>query len=158
MRGLDGPRRTGAEDHDRDQPRHAKSLLAEGGARIIEEIDGDTPLDEGWAVHAEAPDGLTVVWRGMNCKGPAGPQRACTEYEIGVPLRTPSAAFASELANERNVLFLNDTAIEETYYVWRMGFTYGGVTRDHLKQVLAVTISMGFEAAEEIAGREAKKP
>jgi hypothetical protein len=128
----------------------AKILLVEAGARIKAE---EQTAEHGWLIIAEVPKGLPVTWEGMNCKGD-GPDRACTEYEIQVPLKTASPRAAQALAADRNVLFPADAAVGDEYRVWRMGFTYGGVTRAYLKNTLAVTIDMGFAAAREMEGRK----
>jgi len=54
------------------------------------------------------------------------------------------------LAASRDIRFPADAAVGDAYRVWRMGFTYGGVTRAYLKNTLAVTIDMGFAAAREV--------
>jgi hypothetical protein len=87
----------------------------------------------------------------MNRQGD-GADRACTEYEIQVPLKTASPQAAQALAASRDVLFPADAAVGDEYRVWRMGFTYGGVTRAYLQNTLAVTIDMGFAAAREVEG------
>src|SRR6478752_9117761 len=61
----------------------ARKLLVEAGARIEAEDQTD---ENGWLITAEI-DGLPVDWKGMQCQGD-GPDRACTEYEIKVPLKT----------------------------------------------------------------------
>jgi hypothetical protein len=124
----------------------AKALLVEAGARIKAE---EQTAENGWLITAEVPDGLPVTWEGMQCQG-AGPDRVCTEYEIRVPLKTASPQAAQALAASRDVLFPADAAVGDEYRVWRMGFTYGGVTRAYLKNTLAVTIDMGFAAAKEV--------
>ena len=126
----------------------ARKLLVEAGARIKAE---EQTAENGWLITAEVPDGLPVTWKGMQCKGD-GPDRACTEYEIDVALKTASPQAAQALAASRDVLFPADGALGDEYVVWRMGFTYGGVTRAYLKNTLAVTIDMGFAAAKEIEG------
>lgn len=125
----------------------ASTLLVEAGARIKAE---EQTAENGWLITAEVPKGLPVTWEGMQCKG-NGPGRACTEYEIRVPLKTASPQAAQALAASRNVLFPADVAVGDEYRVWRMGFTYGGVTRAYLKNTLAVTIDMGFAAAKKVA-------
>ena len=129
----------------------AKALLIEAGARIKAE---EQTAENGWRINAEVPDGLPVTWKGMQCKGD-GPDRACTEYKIDVALKTASPQAAQALAASRDILFPADTAVGDEYLVWRMGFTYGGVTRAYMKNTLAVTIDMGFAAAKEIEGRKA---
>ena len=52
------------------------------------------------------------------------------------------------------MLFPADAAVGDEYRVWRMGFTYGGVTRAYLKNTLAVTIDMGFAAVREVEGQK----
>ena len=127
----------------------AKKLLVEAGARIEAEEQTD---ENGWLITAKVPGGLPVTWEGMHCRG-VGPDRACTEYEIRVALKTASPQAAQALAASRDILFPADGAIGDKYVVWRMGFTYGGVTRAYLKNTLAVTIDMGFAAAKEIEAR-----
>jgi hypothetical protein len=124
----------------------ARKLLVEAGARIKAE---EPTTENGWLITAEVPDGLPVTWKGMQCKGD-GPDRACTEYKIDIALKTASPQAAQALAASRDIMFPADTAIGDEYRVWRMGFTYGGVTRAYLKNTLAVTIDMGFAAAKEI--------
>jgi hypothetical protein len=124
----------------------ARKLLVDAGARIESETQ---TAENGWLITAEVPDGLPVTWKGMQCQGD-GPDRACTEYKIEVALKTASPQAAQALAASRDILFPADTAVGDEYIVWRMGFTYGGVTRAYLKNTLAVTIDMGFAAAKEI--------
>ena len=128
----------------------AKALLVEAGARIVSETQTD---EHGWRIKAEVPDGLPLTWTGMQCKG-EGADQACTEYEIEIALKAASAKAAKAIAAERNVLFLADAAIDDDYLTWRMGFTYGGVTRAYLKNVLDVTIDMGWDAAKVVEERK----
>jgi hypothetical protein len=111
----------------------AKKLLVEAGARIKAEEQTD---ENGWLITAEVPDGLPVTWKGMQCKGD-GPDRACTEYQIDIALKTASPQAAQALATSRDIRFPADTAVGDEYILWRMGFTYGGVTRAYLKNTLA---------------------
>jgi hypothetical protein len=122
----------------------AKALLVEAGAVIKSETHTE---EKGWRIETEVPNGLPVIWTGMQCEG-AGAEQSCTEYEIAIPLRAASAKAAKAIAAERNVLFLADAAIDDEYLIWRMGFTYGGVTRAYLKNVLSITIDMGWDAAK----------
>jgi len=126
----------------------AKTLLIEAGAKIKTEKQTD---EHGWRIEVEIPDGLPLSWEGMQCQE-EGADQACTEYEIEIPLRAASPKAAKAIAAERNPLFLADAAIDDDYIVWRMGFTYGGVTRGYLKQVLDVTIDMGWDAAKDVQG------
>ena len=128
----------------------AKTLLVEAGAVIKVEKQTD---ENGWRIEAEIPDGLPISWSGMQCQG-EGPDQACTEYDIEIALKAASAKAAKAIAAERNVLFLADAAIDDDYLTWRMGFTYGGVTRAYLKNVLDVTIDMGWDAAKVVEGRK----
>lgn len=124
----------------------ARELLVEAGARIRAE---EQTKANGWLITAEVPDGLPVTWEGMQCKGD-GPDRVCTEYEIGVALKMAGPQATQALAASRDVLFPADAAVGDEYHVWRMSFTYGGVTRAYLKNTLAVTIDMGFGAARQM--------
>ena len=128
----------------------AKALLVEAGARIETEKQTD---EHGCRIEAEIPDSLPISWTGTQCQG-EGPDRACTEYEIEIALKAASAKAAKAVAAERNVLFLADAAIDDDYLTWRMGFTYSGVTRAYLKNVLDVTIDMGWDAAKVVDERK----
>lgn len=128
----------------------AKALLVEAGAKIKTEIQ---TTEHGWRIDAELPDGLPLSWEGMQCQGDGG-DRTCTEYDIEIRLKASSQKTAEAIAAERNPLFLTDAAIEGDYVIWRMGFTYGGVTRAYLKNVLGVTIDMGWDAAKAVSGRK----
>jgi len=128
----------------------AKALLVEVGAAIKTEKQTD---EKGWRIVAEIPDGLPVIWTGMQCEG-QGADQACTEYEIEIPLKAASDKVAKAIAAERNVLFLADAGIDGDYLIWRMGFTYGGVTRAYLKNVLSVTINMGWDSAKVVEARK----
>jgi hypothetical protein len=129
----------------------AKALLVEVGAVIKTESQTD---EKGWKIVAEIPDGLPLIWTGSVCKGDGG-DLSCTEYDITISLKAASVKAAKTIALERNVMFLADAAIDDEYVIWRMGFTYGGVTRAYLKNVLSITIDMGWDAAKVVdAGKK----
>ncbi len=132
----------------------AEALVLEIGGRI-EEV---TTTDEGgWRIEATAPDNLPVTWKGMQCEGDGG-ERACTEHMLITYIPTSSPKVARAIAADRNILYSADAADGADYSVWRMDFTYGGVTREHVKHTLEVTIDMMWSGLEAVRKQDKDGP
>jgi hypothetical protein len=123
----------------------ARELIEEAGGRIGEVRDRP---DGEYVIEAVLPDGLPLKWEGLTCKGEA---RACTEFAMVVALPAGSEARAKQIALERDVYYVADGFEGADYLVWRMSFTYGGVTRAHVRQQLIETLNSARIARKEIA-------
>lgn len=108
----------------------ARSLAAEIGA----EVSGVEPTDGGgFAMHLTEADGLVFEVRGLECAG-AGEARACPEFDFIAYFEADSAADAVAMAERIDVIWVNDTALDDGVMVVRMNILHGGVTRAHMRR------------------------
>ncbi|ATQ41493.1 hypothetical protein [Caulobacter mirabilis] len=132
----------------------AEALLREEGAKVVEIGTTD---EGGWWIDAEAPDNLPFTWKGMQCEGD-GENRACTEHMLITYIPTSSSKVARAIVAERNVMYPADAADKADYSVWRMDFTYGGVTREHVRHTLSVTIDLFWKALDVVREQDEGGP
>lgn len=120
---------------------------ANGGA-----VEASRVTDEGFEVKARF-EGMGLKVLGMACSG-AGDGKVCPEYLFETWFDAGDEARARTMEHQLSTNFLSDHSDGSDVKVWRMGFTYGGVTRKHIQNVLGITVQITREAWDEIEGEK----
>jgi|HubBroStandDraft_1064217.scaffolds.fasta_scaffold506935_1 hypothetical protein len=119
----------------------ARDQLTQAGA-TVSAIDYD---QDGFTITATLTADRHVWFQGMNCTG-RGEATSCTEFKIsaGWQLKTPAEAEA--LAKKLDYNYTSVAADGVNLELWRMDFTYGGITREHLRQTVLELLALRQQA------------
>lgn len=124
----------------------AGAMLESLGGRIQSLQSGP----EAMALTAVFPGGLTVILDGMNCRR-VRKAFACPEYRLSTTVDVGTPERAVDLAKQHATWFVDTDAHGSTVEFSRMGFTYHGVTRQHLREIVKTYLHIVREKSEEIA-------
>jgi len=113
--------------------REVRALLLGLGASV-EQVEGDAP-DEFQLVGTFA-DGLMVTFWGMTCGTPYE-GLACPEYRMAVAFEVRDSETAAATAPRVQTYYVSADARGDQVILSRMGFTYGGITREHLRRTIS---------------------
>jgi len=114
-----------------------RPLLVDAGL-TVEEVKNDS---DGFHITAAVPPERHIWFDGMNCKGD-GEARSCTEFMITARWEVDTAKHAADLASRMNYNYAPVAADGKSLTLMRMDFTYGGITREHLKQTLLEVLDL----------------
>ena len=123
----------------------ARDLLTEAGAGV-EKVDFSA---DGFTITAALSPERHIFFDGMNCQGEAG-AKTCTEFKISSAWDVRSSARAAALAKQLNYNWTSVHADGATLDLWRMDFTYGGITRAHLRDIVHEFLDLRQQAEDEI--------
>jgi len=119
----------------------ARDLLTEAGADV-RKIDFGP---DGFTITAELSPERHVWFQGMNCKG-ADQALACTEFKISASWQLDTPAHAEALAKKLDYNYTSVSADGANLDLWRMDFTYGGITREHLRRTVLELLELRRQA------------
>jgi hypothetical protein len=136
---------SGAEILNFVSVKEVRELLTHAGANV-QKVDFD---QDGFTITATLSPERHVWFAGMECKG-VGEATACPEFKISAVWQLDTPAHANELARQLNYNYTSIFADGAELDLWRMDFTYGGITREHLRQTIVEFLDLRRKAEEVI--------
>jgi hypothetical protein len=123
--------------------KEVRDLLTHAGADV-QKVDFD---QDGFTLTATLSPERHVWFEGMECKG-VGEATACPEFKISAIWQLDTPTHAAELAKQLNYNYTSVFADGAELDLWRMDFTYGGITREHLRQTIVEFLDLRRKAEE----------
>lgn len=123
----------------------ARDALNAAGAEV-QKVDFDK---DGFEIAAALSPERHVWFDGMNCRG-AGEATTCTEFKISAGWQLDSARRTEAIAKQLNYNYTSVFADGAELNLWRMDFTYGGITRGHLRRTVGEFLILRQQAEETI--------
>jgi hypothetical protein len=126
-------------------PSDARALLTGLGVKVE-----NTEFAAGHFTITAAVDPTRHVWlEGLACAGD-GEAAICPQYKISAHWALASHDQAVSVADKLSYSFSSVATDGPNLDLWRMEFVYGGVTRDHVRQVLKAFLILRADAADDI--------
>jgi hypothetical protein len=122
----------------------ADAIIVSAGGRIT---STEPTNEDGFLIEAVYPGGMPLSFELMDCEG-SGDAKACPEYELKIAFEAKDVEAARKFDEARQVNFPADGHDGDKYEIWRMGFTFGGVTRTYLRNELRELLDIGWSVAE----------
>ena len=126
-------------------PSDARDLLTGLGVKVE-----NTEFTAGHFIITAAVDPTRHVWlEGLACSGD-GEAAICPQYKISAHWALASHDQAISVADKLSYSFSSVATDGPNLDLWRMEFVYGGVTREHVRQVLKAFLILRGDAADDI--------